>query len=110
MKIGRQVGWGGVRLLLELALRMELLQAAPGEGRRIDGAPLRLVALGHQRDQVVKILNALARAEVNAKPGAIQAGGVEQTRVGQSLLRGRGRELAVDAAMLPALGFLDVAA
>ena len=81
-------------LLFRLGDRMELVPPQPGElGSRDLSAMRRLV---HKLDEPGKILLALAGAQVDAEPGAVQGGpGLEQARILHGhLCRGQG-ELGV---------------
>src|SRR5262249_48063981 len=109
-EILRQVRRRGVRLLLELAARMEVAQARCRELLLIDLAQLRTIRQRDKRNQVREVLNALTAAEVDAAACTVQARIVEQATVAQGLLGGGGGEAAVDAGVVPALRLLDVAA
>ena len=110
VEIVREMGRGRVRLLFKLPVAVETAQSTAREQRRIDGTLLRPVALGHQADQIVKVLDAFAAAEVDAATRPVDLVVVKQVGVGQGLLRRRHGKAAVSAGIDKALGILDVAA
>src|SRR5690242_7571051 len=62
IEIASQMSRGRVRFLLELAARVKLLQASAGESNTVHVPPFGPVALGHEADQVMEVLDALAGA------------------------------------------------
>src|SRR5262245_61630260 len=60
-----------VQFLLILATCMKILQSPFDENRRIDLVLVRVVTLSNERDEVVKILNAFAGAQIHAESCSI---------------------------------------
>src|SRR5579871_144972 len=95
-------------LLFKFPPGMELFQPALGEGVAVYFARLRLVAVRHQADQVMEILDPLAGAQVNTTAGAVDLVVVEKVCVHQRFLGSAGREPGVRTGMGPARCILYV--
>src|SRR5207244_4297489 len=89
---------------------IEVAHAAAGEMRRINRAPLRVVTLADQGDQVLKVLDAFATAEINTEARAINLLIIEQLRIGKGLMHCAESEARVSAAVGPTFRILDIPA
>jgi hypothetical protein len=108
IEIGSEMGGRRVQLLLELTPRVERAQTGPSKRRRIHVAALRLIALAHQGNEIVEILNPFSRAEVNSETRTVHLLVFEETGVRQGLLRGTCGEPAIGARIGPPLRLAHV--
>src|SRR5262245_10348544 len=103
------MGGARVQLLLKLAARMEVTKTTTSEARRIHVPALRLVVPGDEGDQVMEVLDAFARADVDADPRAVHSEVAQKAGVFQCLLGCPDRKVRVDAGVGPAVRFVNIA-
>ena len=109
-EMGRQMHRGGVQLLVRLGPDMESRPSTLAKPGVIELAGLGIVGVGGFPHQVVEIMDAFPRTEVDPHSVAIDFPRIQslnKARRGKCLLCRRGSEFAVDAAVIPTGAILD---